>query len=130
MQRFTAIVLKRFAAVAALAAIASLPSHVLAQVPAPAIPSAPVAPPAAITFGHLLDANGKMLANVTVVTENGRIKSIGDKSAVPAGAQTIDMSRFTAIPGLIDAHTHLAGNAGAPSVGSIQTAPRRHPAID
>ena len=43
----------------------------------------------------------------TIVMTDGRITSIGDRAAVPAGAEQLDLSAYTVIPGLIDAHTHL-----------------------
>src|SRR5215831_9648446 len=78
----------------------------------------------AIRFGKLVDGSGKVLTNAIVVVEEDRIKSVGtSESAIPANAEVIDMSRYTAIPGLIDVHTHLAGGAGAPSIRAPQQPP-------
>jgi imidazolonepropionase-like amidohydrolase len=52
-------------------------------------------------FGRVWDGE-KILTNTVIAVENGRIKSIGEASGA-----AIDMSRFTALPGLIDVHTHL-----------------------
>ena len=51
-------------------------------------------------FGHVWDGE-KLLTNAVVVVENGRIKSVG-----PSSGEGIDLTRYTAVPGLIDAHTH------------------------
>lgn len=62
----------------------------------------------AVRFGRLLDGNGRVLTDAVVVVEDDRIKSVGAPAAdVPAGAQWIDLSRYTGIPGLIDVHTHM-----------------------
>jgi imidazolonepropionase-like amidohydrolase len=84
----------------------------------------------AIRFGKLVDGKGKVLSDAVVVVEKDRIKSVGtSSSAIPAGAEIIDLSRYAGIPGLIDAHTHLAGPASAPGrIPNQQLA--RHPAID
>lgn len=61
----------------------------------------------AIRFGKLIDGTGQVTTNAVVLVEGDRIKSVGTGSSIPAGAEVIDLSRFTGIPGLIDAHTHI-----------------------
>jgi imidazolonepropionase-like amidohydrolase len=62
----------------------------------------------AIRAGTLIDpATGTATANQTIVVEAGRIKAVGGKVDVPAGATVVDLSRSTVMPGLFDAHTHL-----------------------
>jgi imidazolonepropionase-like amidohydrolase len=62
----------------------------------------------AIRAGQLLDPeSGSVSANQVVLVENGRIKAVGAQVAVPSGATVIDLSRFTVMPGMFDAHTHL-----------------------
>src|SRR3984957_18188745 len=55
----------------------------------------------AYRFGRVWDGE-KLLTNAVIVVEKDRIKSIG-----PSDAQAVDMSRYTALPGLIDVHTHM-----------------------
>jgi imidazolonepropionase-like amidohydrolase len=65
-------------------------------------------PVKALRFGKLVDGAGKVVSNAVVVVEGDRIKSMGTgESAIPSGAEVIDLTRYTAIPGLIDAHTHM-----------------------
>ena len=65
-------------------------------------------PVKAVRFGKLWDAKGKLWANAIVIVEGERIRAVTtDASAIPAGAETIDLSRYTGLPGLIDVHTHL-----------------------
>ncbi|MEA2602509.1 MAG: hypothetical protein QOF89_3501 [Acidobacteriota bacterium] len=62
----------------------------------------------ALRCGHLLDpASGRTTENAVVLVRDGRIAAVGSGVAVPAGAKTIDLSRFTCLPGLIDSHTHV-----------------------
>jgi imidazolonepropionase-like amidohydrolase len=42
-----------------------------------------------------------------VVVAGGKITAVGSNTAIPAGAQTIDLGDATLLPGFIDAHTHL-----------------------
>src|SRR6202163_1005078 len=60
--------------------------------------------------GHLLDVKtGKLLADQTLVIEDGKILSTGAAAdaKIPSDAVRIDLPTATILPGLIDAHTHL-----------------------
>ena len=60
----------------------------------------------AIRAGKVIDPAGRVITNAVIVIDDDRITSIGT-GAPPAGAEVIDLSRFTLIPGLIDLHTHM-----------------------
>jgi len=64
----------------------------------------------AVHAGHLLDVKtGKLLADQTLVIEDGRITSVGSsvEAKIPADAVRIELLNATVLPGMIDAHTHL-----------------------
>ncbi|MGH7552879.1 MAG: hypothetical protein ACREMQ_07595, partial [Longimicrobiales bacterium] len=62
----------------------------------------------AIRAGQLLDPeSGNLAANQVLLVENGRIKAVGPQVTIPSGATVIDLTRFTVMPGMFDAHTHL-----------------------
>ncbi|MDB6127504.1 MAG: putative metal-dependent hydrolase with the TIM-barrel fold, partial [Verrucomicrobia bacterium] len=76
--------------------------------------------PAAAMAGSLLLVNGNIYtANdaapraTAVVVVEGRITYVGDSAGAsahaPADAMKIDLARGTVVPGLTDAHAHLAG---------------------
>jgi Tol biopolymer transport system component len=48
----------------------------------------------------------EVLKNADVVVENNRIKSVGEKGGVPAGAKVIDVRGKTILPGYVDTHAH------------------------
>lgn len=62
----------------------------------------------AIRFGRLIDGKGKVWTHAVVIVRDNRIEQVGGADlAIPAGADVIDLSRFTGIPGMIDVHTHM-----------------------
>src|SRR5262249_16780238 len=48
----------------------------------------------------------EVLKNADMVIENNRIKSVGARGSVPAGAKIIDVTGKTITPGFIDTHAH------------------------
>src|SRR5919108_248682 len=67
------------------------------------------APITAIRAGRLLDPEaGRLLTSQVIVVQGTRITDVGPNVAVPPGAQVLDLSRMTVLPGLVDAHNHLA----------------------
>lgn len=72
----------------------------------------------AIRAGRLLDVeHGQVLRDQVVLVKGDRITAVQPSSAaLPSGARVIDLRRFTVLPGLIDCHSHLVGEAEAADV--------------
>ena len=65
-------------------------------------------PVKAVRFGKLWDAKGKVWTNAIVLVDGDRIRGVTtEASEIPAGAEVIDLSKYTGMPGLIDVHTHM-----------------------
>ena len=65
-----------------------------------------------IRAGRLIDAQtGQVLVNQTIVVKGDTIDAVGPNLAVPAGAAIIDLSHAVVLPGLIDMHVHITGQA-------------------
>src|SRR6202047_2078157 len=67
----------------------------------------------AIRAGRLFDTkSAKLVSNQVVLIHGDRITEVGpaERVKVPAGAEVVDLSQATVVPGLIDAHTHVFGN--------------------
>jgi imidazolonepropionase-like amidohydrolase len=63
----------------------------------------------AIRVGRLIDPDaGTVATNQVILVESGKFTAIGANVAIPPGAQVIDLSAATVLPGLVDAHNHLA----------------------
>jgi imidazolonepropionase-like amidohydrolase len=58
-------------------------------------------------------ATGEPLRNVSIVVRDGRITAIGANVQAPAGAVEIDGRGLTAMPGIVDEHSHIAMSGGA-----------------
>jgi imidazolonepropionase-like amidohydrolase len=57
---------------------------------------------------RIIDGTGKpAIENATLVIRNGHIEAVGKRVKIPAGAERIDATGKTIIPGLINAHGHL-----------------------
>ena len=63
----------------------------------------------AVYFGELIDGQGKKIVHAVVIIDADRIINVGAEKeiSVPPNAEKIDLRSYTAIPGLIDAHTHI-----------------------
>ena len=62
----------------------------------------------ALKAGKLVDPEKGTTAVNQIILVHGRIiEAVGGHVTVPAGAQVIDLSKATVLPGLFDAHTHL-----------------------
>jgi imidazolonepropionase-like amidohydrolase len=66
----------------------------------------------AIRAGRLFDSkSGKVVEGQVILVEEDKITAVGpaDRLQIPPGAQVIDLSKATVLPGLIDGHTHVFG---------------------
>ena len=74
-----------------------------------ALPAYPQASkPIAIRAGKLIDGKSDQpIANALILVENGKIASVTPGGTPPAGAEVIDLSKATVLPGFMDLHTHI-----------------------
>jgi imidazolonepropionase-like amidohydrolase len=81
---------------------------ILKQGPQPAPPPKKLALKAA----HLFDpVSGTLIDGAAVLIDGERITAVGREVQIPADAQVIDLGDATLLPGLIDAHVHITGEA-------------------
>jgi imidazolonepropionase-like amidohydrolase len=72
-------------------------------------PTPPAPSVTALRFAQLIDGKGHVVTDAVVIVSGDRVRAAGSasKTPIPEGATVIDLSRYTGIPGLIDAHTHM-----------------------
>ena len=93
-----------------------------------------IAPPVIAATRRVLVHAGRLVGgvsaetrgNVSILIENDRILSVRDGFVEADGAQLVDLSEMTVLPGLIDCHVHLAydASAGGPLALQFVTAAR------
>ena len=79
-----------------------------------------------VKAGHLLDVKtGQYQNNVSILIENGIVKSMGANVQAPAGARVVDLSNATVLPGLVDAHVHLTMEPANFGLRELTVSPER-----
>ncbi len=66
----------------------------------------------ALVGGTVLTMAGETIENGTVVVRDGRIAAVGRRVRPPRNAHVIDAAGRYVIPGIIDAHSHIAAEGG------------------
>jgi imidazolonepropionase-like amidohydrolase len=74
--------------------------------------SSALAKPIVLRAARMFDGKGDaVVAPGQLVVDGNKLVAVGNKSPAPAGAEVIDLGDVTLLPGLMDAHTHLTGEA-------------------
>jgi imidazolonepropionase-like amidohydrolase len=95
----------------AILLVGPLIAHAFDEAPAAAKPPARVV---YVRAGRLIDGiSSQAREGVVIILEGDRIKRVGDADSIniPDGAEVIDLTKATILPGLIDCHTHLQSRA-------------------
>src|SRR2546428_5852660 len=109
------------------AGVAGLTPALLAEAPPARKQEAPPRV-SALRCGRLLDVRtGSLSEGAIVVVRGDHIEAVLERGAkLPEGASLIDLSAFTVLPGLVDAHTHTFLQPGDYDVQLLkQSLPRR-----
>ncbi|MBZ5604998.1 MAG: amidohydrolase family protein [Acidobacteriia bacterium] len=65
----------------------------------------------ALQCGRVLDVGkGELIPNAIILIDGSTISAVGSNVTIPAGAERIDLSQSTCLPGLIDVHDHLTSD--------------------
>ena len=89
-------------------------SHAFAQTTSDTMPTV-------IRAGRVFDSEkGTVSGPQEILVVNGRITEVATKVTRPGGARIVDLSKYTVLPGLIDAHTHLLYLEDPKNSGSLE----------
>jgi len=83
-----------------------------------------------IRAGALIDGvSNSARRNQVIVIRGNQIVEVSDAATahLPAGAETIDLSQATVLPGLIDAHTHIFLQGEEPAAGGYDVQLLKYP---
>lgn len=88
-----------------------------------ALPALATAQVTAFVGGRIIDGTGQVIERGTLVVRDGRIAAVGPAAttAVPADAVRVDVAGKTMLPGLINAHGHVAATSGLRSAPEFYT---------
>ena len=76
----------------------------------------------AFVGGRVIDGTGRTIENGVVIINGGKITAVGPASTpVPAGATRVDLKGKTILPGLVNAHGHVAATTGLRSDQAFYT---------
>jgi len=86
------------------------------------------APPAKVVYvrcGKLIyDAEKPPITQAIVVITDGKVTAVGKDIPAPAGAEQVDLSSYTVLPGFVDAHIHIWSGAFGQAVSESLAALR------
>ncbi len=83
------------------------------------------APVVALIGVQLIDGTGAApKSGQTILLENGRIRAIGDDVTIPDGAERLDLSGHTVLPGLVGVHNHTFYTTSVRQSQMNMTSPR------
>ncbi len=83
----------------------------------------------ALKFRAVVDSPGHVIPNGIVLVDGDKVSAVvTTNDRLPANAQVIDLTRYTAIPGLIDVHTHMTYYWDSTSGTDPWRQPQRTPA--
>jgi len=83
------------------------------------------APLVALTGVQVVDGTGNApLANATIVIRDGVIEAVGVDVDIPAGAEVLNLTGHTVIPGIVGLHDHTFYTTAGRRIQATETAPK------